>query len=1208
MKLIKELFDENKNIYRTIEKVVTFGNMESDALKREVSEYVVTPKIKDNFESILDNLYTGMELASESDGTSGSRKSEDKVTEVGIWVSGFYGSGKSSFSKYLGLALNKELEIENVPFSERLANRINSNPITQLIKSINQKHNPVIFLIDLATQQISGYDLAPVSTIIFNEVMKWAGYASEGKIAFFERSLEMDDRLEEFKEVVKKEKQVDWDEIKYKDVLKAKGIAQDMACRFYPDIWSDRRAFNVMKIEDIENERERMQRMLQLIKKRKGNDKVLFIIDEVGQYISAKEQLILQLQGTMENIKDIGQGKAWLLATAQQTLTEDNPNARFNSDKLYKLNDRFPVKVEVEASDIKEITTQRLLGKSNNGTKLLKKLYQQHGERLRLLTRLEKTQGTPYKADLDEKNFVDLYPFLPIHFDILLNLLGKLAKKTGGVGLRSALRVIQDVLTEKGKGLLAEKNIGALANTISIYNILKSDIRKSYSHVVAAVDKVIDIYGENSFHGHVARSIAVLQLLDDLFLSVENLAALMHPAVEESSILDKVKDAVTELKKSSSLTLKEIDGQLRFMTEAITNIEKDKNDIYVGGTERRKVIEEQLEDIFKPAPSARIFNTKSVKTGIILNHEERLYKLADANETIQTEIRLVLRDRYNDTVEELLHDSTERTNQNKIYLVGLLEEDLHNTLEEIVRSEEIGDTRLRYNDKEILDYLNSQIQEAERMKNEVRRKFVQAMENGEFVFRGKKTPTKSGNKKLREACNNQLKEVAEKVFDKYNLAPMNVEGTLAQKLLQFDELKNVPSTLNPFELIKGDGSIDVAALSFKEIKEYLDIEGQVEGKKLLERFEAAPYGWSKDTTRYLITLMFLASELKLRIAGEDIKVKGQKAIEALRNVNGFKKIGISLFQEGKPTREQINIARSHIIELTGETPAPLHQKISECVNRRFPEFRQRYATLGVRLENLNLPGVERAQEIQDSIDLLLQGDSSNAPFILGKKDAPLYHNLLWAKEVNKSFDNGIENKVRKVQQLKGDIQKLPPSGIPGELVKDLEKNFEEIDRILQNENFYEKEPELNEAITEIQNKIDSYYQKFLDTENERVKYRVQELKQSDEWGNLVEEQKVEYANRLPEYLQIHKSGIEGINEILNESFGFSSAIDLIKSEIAELNREEQLQDANDDKVIELNVKMPTRINSIEQLQQVIAQLEAVEKDLLKENTVIKLNW
>ena len=134
------------------------------------------------------------------------------------------------------------------------------------------------------------------------------------------------------------------------------------------------------------------------------------MVDEVGQYISAKDSLILSMQGTLENLKDIGGGKAWLLATAQQTLTEDNPNARLNSDKLYKLNARFPIKAEIEASDIKEICTQRILGKSSNFSDQLKGLYKSHGEKLRHYTKLEKCERTMYiKDDLDEKLFINLF-------------------------------------------------------------------------------------------------------------------------------------------------------------------------------------------------------------------------------------------------------------------------------------------------------------------------------------------------------------------------------------------------------------------------------------------------------------------------------------------------------------------------------------------------------------------------------------------------------------------------------------------------------------------------------------------------------------------------------------------------------------------------------------------------------------------------------
>ncbi|TGM20253.1 hypothetical protein EHQ82_10800, partial [Leptospira selangorensis] len=86
---IKSLFDTNKNIYRTIEKVITYGASQEERLKSEISEYIVTEKIENHFEDLISK----MEAAMESQGQN----------EVGVWVSGFYGSGKSSFTKYFGL-------------------------------------------------------------------------------------------------------------------------------------------------------------------------------------------------------------------------------------------------------------------------------------------------------------------------------------------------------------------------------------------------------------------------------------------------------------------------------------------------------------------------------------------------------------------------------------------------------------------------------------------------------------------------------------------------------------------------------------------------------------------------------------------------------------------------------------------------------------------------------------------------------------------------------------------------------------------------------------------------------------------------------------------------------------------------------------------------------------------------------------------------
>lgn len=180
MSKIKELFDPSKDIYRSIEKVITFGS-KTDHLKNEISEYVVTDRLKNNFEKILDAMSAGMQSESH---------------EVGIWISGFYGSGKSSFAKYFGLGLKKNYFIDGISFQERLINRINSTPISQQLKTLVEKYDPEVFLIDLATQTIAGYTMAPVGTIIYNEIMKWAGYAPEEKIALLERKLEIDGRLE----------------------------------------------------------------------------------------------------------------------------------------------------------------------------------------------------------------------------------------------------------------------------------------------------------------------------------------------------------------------------------------------------------------------------------------------------------------------------------------------------------------------------------------------------------------------------------------------------------------------------------------------------------------------------------------------------------------------------------------------------------------------------------------------------------------------------------------------------------------------------------------------------------------------------------------------------------------------------------------------------------------------------------------------------
>jgi hypothetical protein len=141
--------------------------------------------------------------------------------------------------------------------------------------------------------------------------------------------------------------------------------------------------------------------MIDIVREKSGKQNIIFIVDEVGQYVASRDNLILNLDGLAKNLKRLGDGKAWIISTAQQTLTEDDPRAALNSDKLYKLKDRFPIQIDLESSDIKEICYRRLLGKSPAGETELGKLFDAHGQALRHNTKLQDAKY--YDADFSKR-------------------------------------------------------------------------------------------------------------------------------------------------------------------------------------------------------------------------------------------------------------------------------------------------------------------------------------------------------------------------------------------------------------------------------------------------------------------------------------------------------------------------------------------------------------------------------------------------------------------------------------------------------------------------------------------------------------------------------------------------------------------------------------------------------------------------------------
>ena len=651
---IKDVFDQTKNIYRNIEKVITYNDDQEVRLKNEITEYIATESIEEQFQKLL----TDMQIALDSNGGN----------EIGVWVSGFYGSGKSSFTKYLGLALDDKKKIGDTLFLHYLQDRMTSSQTRALLGTLAKNHPAAVVMLDLASEMLAGATMEDVSTVLYYKVLQWAGYSRNLKVAAFERRLKKDQRYEEFLKKIDESAGVSWEQIQ-NDTLVIDSLIPSIAHEMYPQLFKTDTAFNTEDSAIKVFENERVKEMLDIVREKTGRDFVIFIIDEVGQYVSSRKNLILNLDGLAKNLKAIGNGKAWIIGTAQQTLTEDDPRAALNSPELFKLKDRFPIQIDLESSDIREICYRRLLGKSSNGTKLLEQLFDEKGQALRFNTKLQDAKS--FDSDFDKKTFVNLYPFLPAHFDILLHLLGALAKSTGGIGLRSAIKVIQDILIEgvEHQEPVADKPVGWLATTVTLFDVLEKDINRAFGSLYKVIGK-IKTRMNDPIHLGIAKTVIILQILDVMPVTTQNICSLMHPSVEAASQKKAVEQAVKEMIADPHIPFGEKDGELCFFSEKLNDIDQERAMLPLRTMETRRIQNECLKEAFDPLPSTRLFGSFSVTAGLKTQYGTMISSLEGERNAIQMIVEFVDPTEYEKERTALIDESRQRSTQNTIYLLG----------------------------------------------------------------------------------------------------------------------------------------------------------------------------------------------------------------------------------------------------------------------------------------------------------------------------------------------------------------------------------------------------------------------------------------------------------------------------------------------------------------------------------------------------------
>ena len=394
-----------KSINREIKPVVKPGQVDDATVKLELQEYVVTQELQKHFAAFFSNYHRG--IGADTD-------------RIGVWISGFFGSGKSHFLKMLSYLISDK-EVAGKPALEYFIedDKITDPKVLADIRAAESVSTDVI-LFDIASKsRTSSAAARDVITMVFlrafNEKL---GYSYQyPRMADLERKLDSEGKLQNFRGRVEELEGSSWDDAvagidlaqdSFVQALVEQGVMSEESARS----WCDRVG------EEYSISTEDFAKLVRKHIESKGNDHhVVFCVDEVGQYIGDDSNMMLDLQTLEHDLAVQCHGKAWILVTAQEAI--DKIQAVNNVD-FSKIQGRFDTRLSLSSSDVAEVVKKRILKKNAEAQAELKTFYPRKADALDTLL---KFSGDMPEMKLYENasDFAEVYPFVPYQF----NLLGK---------------------------------------------------------------------------------------------------------------------------------------------------------------------------------------------------------------------------------------------------------------------------------------------------------------------------------------------------------------------------------------------------------------------------------------------------------------------------------------------------------------------------------------------------------------------------------------------------------------------------------------------------------------------------------------------------------------------------------------------------------------------------------------------------------------
>lgn len=558
---LKDMFV--KPIDRDIKGVIKVGQGDDSNVRQELEEYVVTRELQKHFAQFFSSYKNGI---------------TGHTDKMGVWISGFFGSGKSHFLKILSYVLeNRSIDGKRaVDYFIEDKKIENQAVLADMDLAAGVPTDVILFNVD-SKGESGGKDSADaISSVflkVFNEMQGFCG--TNPYIADLERSLSERGLYQPFKAQFSNKYGVEWES------------ARDEFAFIQDDVTSILANIGAMTEEAAKNWCTRalldynfsIESFAKLVRdyidKKGGNRHVVFMADEMGQYIGDNPRLILGLQTVTEDLGTYCGGKAWVIVTSQEAI---DSVTKVRGNEFSKIQGRFDTRLSLSSANVDEVIRKRILAKNETAAATLKTLYENNATVIKNLIVWD--DAAEKKLYAGSSDFAAVYPFIPYQFNLLGEVLNSIRKRgVAGMHLATGERSMLALFKESAVRIM-RKEEGVLVPFNMFYDALEQFLEHSVRGVIAkawANDCLNPHRDESCFDVEVLKTLFMIKYIDKVAPTKENITSLMvsHINDDRIALAGQVQEALERLR--AQMLIQKNAGSYIFLTDEEQEINREIN-------------------------------------------------------------------------------------------------------------------------------------------------------------------------------------------------------------------------------------------------------------------------------------------------------------------------------------------------------------------------------------------------------------------------------------------------------------------------------------------------------------------------------------------------------------------------------------------------------------------------------------------------------